>query len=364
MKQTPYVVINERKLKSNIKRMSDLANSKHIKLRPHIKTHKISDIAKLQINHGAVGITVAKISEAKAMMEHGISDIFIAYPIVTAYKAEEVCLLNEKLDNLILTVDSLEGANVLNKAAEKHNQVLQVRLEIDTGLKRTGVVLKDSVELAKQINEMKYLKLQGIFTFKGAVYQGQSTKDIEAAGTEEGETMVGIVRLIKAEGIDLEDISVGSTPSAQSVANVNGITEIRPGTYVFNDMMQVSLDVCNIEQCAAHVVTTVVSKPTPEQLVVDGGSKTFATDVQPNVSPLFLSGFGQIKGHPDTIFSHMNEEHGMIKLNGDEDLSIGDEIHIIPNHICSTVNLHNYVYLEKENGEFQKLKVEARGLVQ
>lgn len=364
MKQTPYVVINEKKLKSNIKRMSDLASSKNIRLRPHIKTHKISDIAKLQIEHGAVGITVAKISEAQAMYEHGISDIFIAYPIVTAYKAEEVCLLNKKLENLIVAVDSSEGAVVLNRIAQKNKQILQVRLEIDTGLKRTGVVLENAVALAKQINEMEHLKLQGVFTFKGAVYQGQGTKDIEAAGTEEGETIVKIATLIRAAGIELDDISVGSTPTAQSVANVDGITEIRPGTYVFNDRMQVSLDVCSLEQCAAYVVATVVSKPTTEQLVIDGGSKTFATDVQPNMPPLFLKGFGHIKGHPDTVFTHMNEEHGMIKLNGDESLSIGDEIHIIPNHICSTVNLHNYVYLEKENGEFQKLRVEARGLVQ
>lgn len=364
MKQTPYIVINERKMKDNIKRMSEFASAKHIRLRPHIKTHKISDIAKLQIEYGAVGITVAKISEAKAMYEHGINDIFIAYPIVTEYKAEEVCALNQKVENLIVAVDSLEGALVLHRMAQKNDQLLQVRLEIDTGLKRTGVELENAVALAKQINEMDNLTLQGLFTFKGAVYQGQGTKDIEAAGIEEGESIVKIARQIRAEGIALDDISVGSTPTVQSVSNVDGITEVRPGTYVFNDCMQVGLEVCSFDQCAAHVVATVVSKSRPEQLVIDGGSKTFATDVPPNTAPLHLQGFGHIKGYPDTVFTHMNEEHGMIKLKGNEHLSIGDEVHIIPNHICSTVNLHNSVYLEKENGDFQKLTVEARGLVQ
>lgn len=363
MKHTPYVVINERKLRNNIKNMSKMAKEKNVNLRPHIKTHKLPYIAKMQLAEGAVGITVAKIAEAKVMAEHGIEDIFIAYPIVTASKAEEICKLNQQLSNLIVAADSIVGAKILNDCAEKYNQKLQVRLEIDTGLRRTGVLYTEAVSLAKEISEMDNLILQGIFTFKGAVYQGEGTDDTEAAGREEGDLMVEIARQIRESGISLEDISVGSTPTAKSAADVNGVTEIRPGTYVFNDAMQVKLGVSDWDECAAYVVSTVVSKPSTDYVVIDGGSKTFATDVQPNSSPLNLKGFGIVQEYPDAEFVRMNEEHGIVNLDSST-VEIGEEISIIPNHICSTVNLHNYVFLLKENNEFQKLTVEARGLVQ
>ena len=209
---------------------------------------------------------------------------------------------------------------------------------------------------------MENLFLQGIYTFKGAVYKGEGTVDTELAGREEGELMVEIARQIRESGIPIEDISVGSTPTAKSVAGVKGVTEIRPGTYVFNDAMQVKLGVSTWDECAAHVVSTVVSKPSTDYVVIDGGSKTFATDVQPNSSPLDLKGFGEVREYPDAEFVRMNEEHGILNLDSSK-VEIGEEISIIPNHICSTVNLHNYVFLQKENNEFQKLTVEARGLV-
>lgn len=362
MEHTPYVVINERKLRRNIKKMSEMAKEANVNLRPHIKTHKMPYIAKMQLAEGAVGITVAKIAEAKVMAKHGIEDIFIAYPIVTTSKAEEICKLNQHLPNLIVAADSFVGAKVLNDCAQKHNQKLQVRLEIDTGLRRTGVLYEEAVSLAQQISKLDNLFLQGIFTFKGAVYKGEGTVDTESAGREEGELMVEIARQIRATGIPLADISVGSTPTAKSAAEVEGVTEIRPGTYVFNDSMQVKLGVSSWDECAAYVVSTVVSKPSTDYVVIDGGSKTFATDVQPNSSPLNLKGFGAVQKHTDANFVRMNEEHGILNLDSSK-VDIGEEVTIIPNHICSTVNLHNYVFLQKENNEFQKLTVEARGLV-
>ncbi|MCP3738073.1 alanine racemase [Rossellomorea sp. BNER] len=363
MDHTPYIVIDETILLKNIRKMSKLAKVNKINLRPHIKTHKIPHIAKLQLAEGAVGITVAKISEAKVMASYGIDDIFIAYPVVTPSKAEEVCQLNQQLANLIVGVDSLEGAKVLNECAKKYQQKLQVRLEIDTGLKRTGVQYQEATLLAKQIVELESLTLQGIFTFKGAVYNGEATTDTALAGQEEGKLMVDVANEIREAGISIDDISVGSTPTAASVAAVKGITEIRPGTYVFNDAMQVRLGVSEWEDCAAHVVTTIVSRPSEDRAVIDGGSKTFATDVQPNFAPLHLKGFGSIQEYPEAEFVRMNEEHGVIHTS-DPNLKIGEQVKIIPNHICSTINLHNYVYLKKENNEYQKLLIEARGMIQ
>jgi len=363
MKQTPYIIINEKKLKSNIKRMNQLAENNNVNLRPHIKTHKIPYIAKMQIEEGAVGITVAKITEAKVMASHGIDNIFIAYPVVTMVKAMEICQLNNQITTLIVGVDSLVGANVLNDAAEKNGKVLQVRMEVDTGLQRTGVKSEIALQLAVEISKLKNLYLQGIYTFKGAVYQGLATLDTDAAGKEEGELIVEIANQIREAGIPLEDVSVGSTPTAKSVSEIQGVTEIRPGTYVFNDAMQVGLGVSNWDDCAAHVVSTVVSKTSENYVVIDGGSKTFATDVQPGGSPLNLNGFGAVKEYADAVFIRMNEEHGIVETKTGQP-EIGEEVSIIPNHICSTVNLHNSVYLEKENHDYIELTVEARGMLQ
>ncbi|CDQ18153.1 D-serine deaminase, pyridoxal phosphate-dependent [Halobacillus karajensis] len=363
MDQTPYIVIDEKILVKNIRKMSRLAIMNKVNLRPHIKTHKIPHIAKLQLAEGAVGITVAKISEAKVMASYGINDIFIAYPIVSGAKAREICVLNKKISKLIVGVDSIDGARVLNEYANKYNQTIKVRLEIDTGLERTGVGFQEALVLAKTINQLEFLSLEGIFTFKGPVYKGKATKDVQKAGREEGELMVEVATKLRNAGIRVEDISVGSTPTASSAATVDGITEIRPGTYVFNDAMQVNLGVSEWGDCAAKVVSTVVSRPSDKRAVIDGGSKTFATDVQPNCAPLYLLGFGSIQQYPKAQFARMNEEHGVIMTNGST-LKIGEKLSIIPNHICSTINLHNYVYLKRGENDYEKLTVEARGMVQ
>ena len=141
------------------------------------------------------------------------------------------------------------------------------------------------------------------------------------------------------------DVSVGSTPTAEPVAGVEGVTEIRPGTYVFCDRMQAELGACAMEDCALRVVATVVSRPRPDLAVIDGGSKTFATDVQPRVAPLDLAGFGHVVGHPEAVLGRVTEEHGMLSLDEDSDLRVGDTVEIIPNHVCSTVNLHDAVLL-------------------
>jgi D-serine deaminase-like pyridoxal phosphate-dependent protein len=143
---------------------------------------------------------------------------------------------------------------------------------------------------------------------------------------------------------------------------VKGVTEIRPGTYIFYDRMLTQMGICTSEDCAAKVVVTIVSM-SPDLLVVDGGSKTFATDVQPNQAPLYLQGFGEVIGYPDAVLERMNEEHGMIRMNAPHNLQIGDTLEIIPNHICSTVNLHNTVYVEDEHG-IVAMPVLGRGKLQ
>lgn len=359
---TPYLSIDAARMERNILKMADLARASGVALRPHVKTHKIPAIAVKQVEAGAVGVTVAKVSEAAVMAGGGIEDIFIAYPLVTEEKIQRAVALSRRV-RLIVGVDSVEGARRLSAVAEKEDHPLKVRLEVDTGLRRTGVPYDGAVELAGEISAFDTLDLTGIYTYRGAVLDGSPTLDLEKAGTEEGWLMASLAESIRSQGIEIRDVSLGSTPTAEYAARVEGVTEIRPGTYVFYDTMQARLGACSPDERAAEVVATIVSRPSPGLAVIDGGSKTFATDVQPGSEPLNLVGFGEVIGHPEAVLGRLTEEHGMLSLAPESDLGVGDVVRIFPNHICSTVNLHDAVYLTDEGGKVEELPVAARGKV-
>jgi len=350
---TPYLSIDAAKVERNIQKMAAVAEKNGIALRPHVKTHKIPAIARRQVEVGADGITVAKVSEAEVMADGGLEDIFIAYPLVAEDKVRRAAALSERI-RLIVGVDSLEGARRLSEGARAEGAVLEVRLEVDTGLRRTGVAYDEAAGIAWEISASNNLDLTGIYTYRGAVLGGSPTFDLEKAGLEEGDLMVSLAGRMREEGLTIRDVSVGSTPTAESVARVDGVTEIRPGTY----------GACSLEECAAAVVCTVVSRPTRELSIIDGGSKTFATDVPAGVEPLNLRGFGHVAGYPHAVLERLTEEHGMLAVRGDDNLKIGDTLRIIPNHICSTVNLRDAVYLTDEDGGVEELRVAARGKVQ
>ncbi|MBP1967326.1 alanine racemase [Paenibacillus aceris] len=363
--ETPCLIIDAQRMDRNIQVMADMARNHQVNLRPHAKTHKIPAIALQQIEAGAVGITVAKIAEAEVMAAHGIRDIFIAYPLVTASKIERAIRLSQRIE-LIVGVDSLAGAQLLEQIAGRHGHSLQVRLEIDTGLRRTGVLYDQAAALAAEIAGMPHLRLTGIYTFRGSLLAGKPTLDIAAAGKEEGTLMVQLAERLRAQGIAISDVSVGSTPTAAYAAAVEGVTEVRPGTYVFHDRMQARLGACDLEDCAGSVLVTVVSRPSAELAIVDGGSKTFATDIQPGTEPLQLRGFGHILELEDATLARLTEEHGMIELGPQAqaaNLRIGDKLRIIPNHICSTVNLHNHVVMQRDQA-YKRLPVLARGMLE
>jgi len=359
--ETPRLLIDVPKMRRNIEKMAGMARERRVKLRPHVKTHKIPAIAREQLEAGAAGITVAKVSEAEVMAENGIRDIFVAYPLVTDSKIKRALRLSRRT-SLTLGVDSMEGARRLSKMAASDGRVLDVRLEVDTGLRRTGVLRSEAVELASGIESLENLNLDGIYTYRGAVLEhGSPTLELKTAGLEEGELMVSMADRIRERGIEIEEVSVGSTPTAAFAGEVEGVTEIRPGTYVFYDRMQARLGVCSLEECAATVIATVVSRPAEDLAIIDGGSKSFATDVPPDREPLNLEGFGHVVGYPDAVLERLTEEHGMLRVTDEHDLGIGDTVRIVPNHVCSTVNLHNEVFLTNGSGAVERLEVTARG---
>lgn len=360
--ETPCVLIDDDRLERNIEKMADLARRSHVQLRPHLKTHKSVKIAKMQKAAGAMGFTVAKISEAEVMADAGLDDFFIAYPIIGKSKIKRLLDLNRRC-SLIVGVDSLKGALALSEAALQDGQELTVRLEFDMGFGRTGASPDQAVDLAQKISQMEALRFDGIFAFKAMTYAGHPTSDRKAAGLEEGQLAVEMADRIRASGIAVKNISVGSTPTAEYAASVEGITEIRPGTYVLNDMATVKSGSCTLDDCAAAVLVTIVSK-TEDRLVIDGGSKTFSTDVQPGTAPLFLEGFGQIIGDDRLVLSRFSEEHGIITIKeGANDYQVGDTLLIVPNHICTTLNLHDTFVLTRHHAPAETIRVDARGCV-
>ena len=366
--ETPCLVIDVAKAKRNILNMQQAVSAAGCTLRPHIKTHKMPYFAKLQLEAGACGITCAKVTEAQVMADSGIDDIFIAYPLVGAFRIKRAIELNKKIRRLILAVDSLEGATALNNAAEAAGVILEVRLEVDTGAKRTGVLYDTALSLAKEIDGLKHLKLTGIYTFKSLVLMGKSTLDNAAAAKEEAQLMNSLAEKLRQAGISIVDVSAGSTPTGIQVAETGLVTEVRPGTYIFNDYMVTKEKSADFDDIAVRMYATVVSTPEKGYAVIDGGTKTFPMDITPDTEPYFYPGYTVItdkSGAPDLNLklTRMNEEHGIITAsNGETGLKVGDLLELIPIHICTALNMQNNVWL-CENGNLTLHRVDARGML-
>lgn len=358
---TPQLIVSEEILQRNIAEMASFARSINVQLRPHIKTHKSLEIARLQIAAGAIGISCATVGEAEVMVnEGGIDDVLLAYPIVGAQKYERLVPLMEKA-RIAVAVDSTAAIETIAKAMTKHERIMDIYLELNTGQNRSGVMWGDeAVNFAQQIDKHPNLRLAGIMTHEGHV----AFVDPDAIASEAqaaGEKMVETAEKIRSLGIELPTVSVGSTPAARLTPTVKGVTEMRPGTYVFNDNSLFRFgDHWGVEDCAARFVATVVSRTADDRCVIDAGSKTLALD--PSKSH---PGHGYIVGHPDVVISKLSEEHGVCDLPaGEEGFQVGDTVEVIPNHICPTVNLMDEMAVVKEGKVIDHWKVAARGKVQ
>jgi D-serine deaminase-like pyridoxal phosphate-dependent protein len=361
--ETPCIVIDVAKARENIVNMQRAADDAHCALRPHIKTHKMSCFAVLQVEAGAAGISCAKISEAEVMARGGLDDIFVAYPLVGAFRLCRAVKLVRQVRRLILAVDSVEGAAALNQAAEAAGISFEVRMELDTGLKRTGVVFEKALDLARAVMDCRNLRLTGIYTFKSLVYRGKATADASAAGREEGELMAETARRLEDAGIPLQDISAGSTPTGLAAARTGFVTEIRPGTYIFNDYMLYREGAAALEDIAAHFYVTVVSTPRRDYAVIDGGIKTFPMDLPLGTPPYHYTSYAVADGREDLRLTRLYEEHGIISCpeGGDTGLQVGQILRMTPLHICPAINLQNEVYLY-ERGVLYRGTVDARGM--
>lgn len=357
---TPVLLVSEEILHRNIAEMASFAKSVGVNLRPHIKTHKTPQIARLQIARGAIGITCAKVGEAEVMVEQaGVEDVLIAYPTIGEPKYRRILKLMDRA-RVAIAVDSVEAARTISTAMARHDRSVDLYIEVNTGQNRSGVMVGDeAVQFALNVARHPNVNLVGIMTHEGHVNSMDFGK-IEAAAIEAGKRMVDTAERIRAHGIELPTVSVGSTPAASMTTTVPGITEARPGTYVFNDNSLFRFgDRWTVQDCAARFVATVVSRTAPDRCIVDTGSKSLAMD--PSKS---RKGHGFIVGHPDVVISKLSEEHGICELpEGEEGFNVGDRVEIIPNHVCPTVNLMDEMAIVRNGQIVDTWKIAARGKI-
>jgi D-serine deaminase-like pyridoxal phosphate-dependent protein len=337
--ETPCLVVDLDKMERNIASWQNAIAQHNCKLRPHIKTHKIPDIAKLQLAAGSPGITAAKVSEARVFAEAGCEDIYIAYPIIGPDKWQGAAEMARER-RLIVGAESEIGLRGLSAAAVRAGSTIEIRIEFESGLGRSGAPRSAVLDLCRLVEELPGLQLNGLMTYRSIAFAGAKGRSHAEVGREEGELLVEVAAEMRAAGVEIKELTGGSTPTGKAVAAVEGIHEVRPGTYVFNDYICEMWGCVEYSDCALSILTTVVSRPTHNTATVDGGSKTFAGDIWPaNVGAQGYARAAGAKAPLDAFVVKMSEEHGVAQLGEGVNWKIGERVAWHPLHVCTTVNL-------------------------
>ncbi|GAT88261.1 D-serine deaminase-like pyridoxal phosphate-dependent protein [Paenarthrobacter nicotinovorans] len=354
---TPEIMIDRDVLERNIIRMAAAVQAKGLALRPHVKTHKLPQIAEMQLAAGAVGVTVATLGEAEVFAEHGARDIFIAYPLwVGPRQAERLRRLATKA-RVAVGVDSSTAAESMAESMGEAVKEIEVLLEVDSGHHRSGVSADSVVDLARAAVQSG-LRVTGVFTFPGHSYgPGMPQKASEGEGAVLGQAAA----LLQEAGFEISHRSGGSTPSA-AFANAATATELRPGVYVFGDAQQLELESCTSQDIALTVAATVVSRHdstshTPRRIVLDCGSKILGGD-----RPAWTTGFGRLLDHPHARITALSEHHATVTWPADATLpAVGERLRVVPNHVCVAINLVNDVSIISDGKIVDRWRVAARG---
>jgi D-serine deaminase-like pyridoxal phosphate-dependent protein len=364
---TPLVVLDAPAMTRNITRMAEAAAAGGKRLRPHGKTHKSGWIARQQVAAGAVGLTCAKPGEAEVFAAAGIEDLRIAYPLAPTYATRILALMDRV--TLSIVVDDLGVAQAWSDIMQKAGRRLPVLVKIDVGTHRCGVDPRerDAVAFIATVKRMPGVELRGLLSHAGHSYAAASAADVARIAREEIAMLTELAAGCLAHDVEFPEISVGSTPQALVSATLDGITELRPGNYVFHDRTQVGLGVVDWAGCALRVHASVVSCPAADRIVLDSGSKVLSSDGARGYGGA-AQGFGVVlgpDGQPDEslLIERLSEEHAVVRVTGASRLRIGDRVTIVPNHACVVANLTNrYVVADGEQVLDQPI-VDARGLV-
>ena len=357
---TPALLIDEGLMLENLRFMQAKADRYGVALRPHTKTHKMPELAKLQVGLGARGITVAKVGEAEVMAQNGLTDIFIANEVVGLAKLERIKALNRQI-RVRLGVDNTVQVDQLAAVFRNEERAVEVLIELEVGENRSGVITDEQLlTLARYIARTPKVDLKGVFSHEGHTYKAGDSADCVRLARESQERTLRAAGLIRGLGIEIDTVSVGATPSLMQAEIIEGITEIRPGTYIFMDVGQGSA-LGDFSRCAATVLTTVISRPTEERVVLDAGAKSL-TSQNRSGGICATRGFGLVKDSQDVRLSGLFDEHGLIHDKAfSESVRVGDKIEVIPNHICPACNLYDSAYLVSHGGVLREIPVLCRG---
>jgi D-serine deaminase-like pyridoxal phosphate-dependent protein len=357
---TPALTVDLDVLERNLSRMAELCRRQGVGLRPHTKTHKTVEVSRLQLAQGAVGLTVAKVGEAEVMAAAGLDDILVAFPIMGEEKLRRLAAI-ARSRRLLVSLDSEAAARELSRAAAAQEATLGVLVEFDAGAHRCGLDPGPSlVELAKAIEKLPGLKFRGLMSFFGSVWGTEEQRRAEAVLV--AERVVRALAAFREVRMEVEIVSGGSTPSAEFAHLIPGLTEIRPGTYAYNDLNTYYQGACALEDCAVRVAVTVVSTAVPGRAIIDAGSKTFSSDLLGS-GPKF--GYGYVMEAPDAPIIKLNEEHGHLDItHSQHQFQVGEVVTVIPNHVCTTVNMHDEMVTLRHGEAVGSWKIAARGKVQ
>jgi D-serine deaminase-like pyridoxal phosphate-dependent protein len=353
--ETPIPLVDLDRLERNLDRMAAYAERHGLALRPHIKTHKSPRVAVEQLRRGAVGLTCATLLEAEVMSEV-CADILLAYPPVGGSKLQRLLAVPEEAE-LTVALDSIDVAEALAQAAGERGRTVGVYVELDLGMRRVGVsASEDAVALARHVSARPPLVYRGITFYPGHIRAPVGQQDEEIERLSNG--VHAAIESLERAGLRPEVVSGGSTPTITKAHEIEGLTEIRPGTYAYNDRITQQTGACGWDDCALTVLATVVSTAVPGQAVIDAGTKALGRE--PAATP--EDGFAALVDRPEVIVKRLSEEHGILDLqNSDWRPTVGEQVRLVPNHACIVVHLHEVIYGMRGDRIETSWPVSARG---
>lgn len=361
---TPALLIDREIMMDNLHRMQNYSNKNNVHLRPHTKTHKMPLLAKLQEKIGAKGITVAKVGEAEVMAKNGLTNIFIANEIVGKTKIERIRKLSETIQ-ISFGIDHPEQVKEIEEVFSGSDKRAQVLVEIEIGEMRSGVIEEtDFQKLLEVVKSCKNVEFKGVFSHDGHTYKAENANECKQLFLEGVHRTLHFAKLAEEMGLKSEVVSIGSTPPFILDFEIpKGVTEIRPGTYIFMDSGQANV-IGTFKHCAATVLTTVISKPTKERVVTDVGAKGITAQTR-SKGHTTTKGLGRIKEYGNVYVHSVYDEHAIIYNEEFRNkVNIGDKVQIIPNHICPVCNLYEKAYLISEGEVVEEIPIECRGKLQ
>ena len=352
---TPVPLVDVDRMHANLRRAAEYCRAHGLAWRPHAKTHKSPALAAQQVRAGAVGLTVATPREAEVMAQT-VDDLLLAYPPIGRPKLRRLMALPERV-RLTVGLDSADALRGLAQAAREAGRRVGVLVEVDAGMGRVGVQSAgDAVALARAAADEEGVEYRGVMFYPGHVRHNVERQD--AAIRALSERVAGVVRALEDAGVAPEVVSGGSTPTFWRSHEVPGLTEVRPGTSIFNDRTTAEIGACGWAENAYSVLATVVSIAVPGQAVVDAGSKALAKEE----IRAETVGYGALLDRPEIVVKSVSEEHGLLDLSRtDWRPRIGERVRIVPNHVCVSVNLHERLYGVRGDDVVEVWDVAARG---